>query len=263
MNDLLMVIDVGNTHIVVGLYRESELLEHWRITSNPDTTTDELGALLLSLLTSRQIQPNQVKDAIVASVVPSLMHATRRACRRYFSITPRFVDSQSQLDMPILIDNPNEVGADRLVNAVAAFHKYSSACIIVDLGTATTFDIVNSKGEYEGGVIAPGVGISLDALFRRASKLPRVEIVKPKSAIGKSTVTSMQSGIIYGFVGLVDGVVGRIIAELDDENIKIVATGGLAALISAESAYIDEVDPFLTLDGLQLIYARQRFSAPS
>lgn len=251
---LLLVIDVGNTNTVIGVYEGASLREHWRITTNPQTTTDELGLLLLGLLHTASIQAADIEAAICACVVPSLIHATRRVCHRYFQVEVHFVSAAMDLGMPIHCDNPREVGADRVVNAIAAFKRTGGACVVVDFGTATTFDVVNAAGAYEGGVIAPGMGISLDALYLRASKLPRIEIVRPERTIGKTTITSMQSGIFYGYVGLVDGIVERILAEADVLPASVLATGGLAGLIAEQSRFIDHVEPFLTLEGLRLIY---------
>ncbi len=260
---LLLVIDVGNTNTVIGLYDGDELIDHWRIGTNRLATTDELGVLYLSLLSARGIDPATISAAVCASVVPPMVHATRRACQRYFNVEPLFVGPDLDTGMPIHIDNPLEVGADRIVNAVAAWSRYRCACIVVDLGTATTFDVVSAAGAYEGGVIAPGLRISLDALFQHAAKLPRVEIVKPASAVGKGTVASMQSGIFYGYIGLVDGVVDRILADWPERPMKVVATGGLANLIAPESRHIEVVESFLTLDGLRLIYRRHLEAQPA
>jgi type III pantothenate kinase len=250
-----MVKDVGNTNSVLGLYDGAEMIEHWRIATLADRTTDELGVLLVSLFATRGVRPEDISAAICATVVPPLVHTTRRACRRYLDVEPLFV-SDLDLGIDVRYSLPRDVGADRLVNAVAAWEAYHAPCIIVDFGTATTFDVVGADGGYEGGVIAPGLAISLDALYQRASKLPRVEIVRPGAAIGTSTVTSMQAGIVYGYVGLVDGIVHRILDQLDDPRVRVIATGGLAGLISEESSYIEKVEPFLTLDGLRLCYER-------
>jgi type III pantothenate kinase len=253
----LLVLDVGNTHTVLGLFQGHELIEHWRIATDPSKTTDETGILLLGLLRARGLDASIVTDAVVCCVVPPAVHTISRACRRYFNVEPRFVGSDLDAGMPIACDNPHEVGADRIVNAVAAFKRFGSACVVVDFGTATTFDVVRVDGVYDGGVIAPGLGISLEALFQHASKLPRVSIKRPPQVVGKTTVSSMQSGIVYGYVGLVDGILERILDELDGSQagkVNTIATGGFAGLIAHDSRYLSEVDSFLTLRGLHLIH---------
>ncbi|MBZ0251730.1 MAG: type III pantothenate kinase [Candidatus Methylomirabilis sp.] len=254
---MLMVIDVGNTNIVFGVYEGDKLVREWRIGTVRDRTSDEYGVLLRSLYATGGVEPAAVKDAIIASVVPPLTNTIADLCRTYFKIDPMIVGPGVKTGMPILYDSPREVGADRIVNAVAAFELFKAACVVVDFGTATTFDYVSERGEYVGGAIAPGVTISIEALFQRASKLPRVELVKPKKVIGKNTVASIQSGIIYGYVGLVDGLVDRI-REENAPNARVIATGGLATLIAPESRTIEQVIPQLTLDGLRLIHAMNR-----
>ena len=255
----LLVLDVGNTNTVLGLYRGDELVENWRVATNPASTTDETGVLYMSLFAARGLDPAEVGAAIVSCVVPNAVHAISRACSRYFNVDALFVGTDVQSGMSVAYANPREVGADRIVNAVAAYESYGTACVIVDFGTATTFDVVSAEGVSEGGIIAPGLGISLEALFDRAAKLPRVKIQRPDTLIGKTTVTSMQAGIVYGYVGLVDGICERILAELkgeDSPEVTVVATGGLAGLIAADSRYIAHVERFLTLSGLRLIYER-------
>ena len=252
----LLVIDVGNTNTVLGLYEGKALEEHWRVATNPQTTTDELGVLYRALFASHGISSEVVGAAIVSSVVPPIDHAVRRACRRYFGVDALFVGPTTTLGIGIQYDNPLEVGADRLVNAVAAYQRYQSACIIIDFGTATTFDVVDQKGDYLGGVISPGLGVSLDALIARAAKLPKVEIKKPDSIMGRNTVSAIQAGTVYGYIGLVDGIVKRIIEAHPGEAFRVIATGGLAGLIGQESAYIESVEPFLTLEGLRMIHER-------
>jgi type III pantothenate kinase len=252
----LLVIDVGNTNTVLGLYEGTELEEHWRIATSPQTTTDELGVLYRSLFFSQGIAHDVVAGAIVSSVVPPIDHAVRRACQRYFGVEARFVTSQTELGIAVHYDNPHEVGADRLVNAVAAYQRYKTACVIIDFGTATTFDVVDESGAYIGGVISPGLGVSLDALIARAAKLPKVEIKKPASIMGTNTVAAIQAGTVYGYIGLVDGICQRIFEAHPGTTFKVIATGGLAGLIGQDSEYIESVEPFLTLDGLRLIHER-------
>lgn len=254
---MLLVIDVGNSNIVLGIYDDRQLLRHWRISTDKGRTSDEYGILLHDLFALTNITFSQIKAIIISSVVPPLTGVLETLCRDFFTLAPYVVGPGIKTGMPIQYDNPREVGADRIVNAVAGFEKHHSALVIVDFGTATTFDYINSRGEYCGGAIAPGLAISLEALFQRASKLPRVDICRPPQAIAKNTVNSMQAGIFYGYVGLVDGIVERIKSESRDQP-KVIATGGLASLIAAESKSIEEVDAFLTLDGLRILYERNR-----
>jgi type III pantothenate kinase len=262
---MLLALDVGNTNTVLALYdlqRESpsDLVANWRVTTQKTQTADEFGVLILSLLGLHKIDPTAVTGVIISSVVPPLDSTLRRVSERYFKTKPLFVEPGIKLGMPLLIDNPAELGADRAANGVAAFERYGGPCVVVDFGTATTFDVVSAKGEFLGGVIAPGLGISADALFSRAAKLARVNIKRPPKAIGTNTVTNLQSGIFYGYIGLVDGILERILSEVKEGNPraqpKVVATGGLATLISDDSKYITRVDHLLTLDGLRLIYQR-------
>lgn len=254
---MLLVIDVGNSNIVLGIYQNERLVRDWRISTDKSKTTDEYGILVHDLFRISGIDFAEVKDLIISSVVPTLTGVLEKLSFEYFGRKPYVVGPGIKTGMPIHYDNPKEVGADRIVNAVAGYEKYKTSLIIVDFGTATTFDYVNRKGEYCGGAIAPGLVVSTEALFQKASKLPRVEIVKPPAIIAKNTVNSMQAGIFYGYVGLVDGIVARMKAE-SRENPKVVATGGLAGLIAPESKTIEAVEQFLTLEGLRILYERNR-----
>jgi type III pantothenate kinase len=256
---MLLVIDIGNTNIVLGVYDDKQLLNHWRLSTDIQRTVDEYAILINSLLYIEKMALGDIDSAIISCVVPPLLIPFDIVCRKYIGIKPILVEPGIKTGMPILYENPQEVGADRIVNAVAAYEKYKKALIVVDFGTATTFDYITSKGEYAGGAIAPGIMISLEALFARASKLPRVELVRPKSIIGKNTVHAMQSGITYGYVSLVDGIVQRIKEEVRSDP-YVIATGGLAGLIYKESDTINEVDEFLTLRGLKILYEKNRDS---
>ncbi len=254
---MLLVIDVGNTNIVLGLYRADDLIENWRIATKKGRTVDEYGILVKELLTYSKVDTEKIDDVIISSVVPPLESTLCEMSEKYFSIKPMMVGPGLKSGIPILYENPKEVGADRIVNAVAALNKYGAPLIVVDFGTATTFDLITERGEYGGGVIAPGIGISVDALFQRASKLPRVDFVRPKKVVGRNTVDSIQSGIVFGYVGLVDGIVDRMKKEAGIEA-KVVATGGMAGLIAKESVSIDELSENLTLEGLKIIYEANR-----
>ncbi len=250
-----MLFDVGNTNIVLGVSKGRKLKAHWRISTHPQRTDDEIGILLQSLFAFKGIKMSDIKSVVISSVVPSLFRALEQMSRKYFGVEALMVVPGIKTGMPIRYDNPREVGADRIVNALAGYEIYGGPLIIVDFGTATTFCAVSARGEYLGGAIAPGIGISMDSLFARAAKLPRVELVKPVSVIGKNTVQSMQSGILYGFVGQVEALVKRMSEEMKGEP-RVIATGGLAELIAAETSSIEVVDPLLTLKGLQLIYEK-------
>jgi len=252
---MILVFDVGNTNIVLGVYQDRKLLHHWRISTDKSSTVDEYAVILKNLFTFHELTFGNVTGAIISSVVPPVTPTLERMIKKYFAINPVIVGPGIKTGLSIIYDNPREVGADRIVNAVAAFSKYGGPLIIVDFGTATTFCAVSEKGEYLGGAIAPGIGISTEALFQRASKLPRVEIVKTKGIIGKNTISGMQAGIYYGFCGQVDRIVELMKKELAGE-VKVVATGGLAELIAEDSTMIEIIDPFLTLEGLLNIYEK-------
>lgn len=255
--ELLCVVDVGNTHTVVGVYDGEALLHTWRLRTDRERTTDEWGLNLKALFDMAGIDLGSVGGMAIASVVPPALHAIRRASQRTFGAEPLVVGPGVKTGVPIRYDNPREVGADRIVNAVAAFSRLKRACIVVDFGTATTFDCISQKGEYLGGAIAPGLRISLDALVSRAAKLPRVEIGVPERAIGRSTEEAMQSGILYGYAALTDGLVRRLAAEMGGD-VAVIATGGFAATVAAHAGSIQAVEPNLTLEGLRLIFLRNR-----
>lgn len=251
---MVLVLDIGNTNIVLGVYHNKDIITSWRISTDRKKTSDEYGMIVLQLFQHSNINPQDIDGAIISSVVPSVIYTVEHMCRKYFKHNPLQVGPGIKTGMNIKYDNPKEVGADRIVNAVAAFDRYGGPCIIIDFGTATTFCAVSSKAEYLGGAICPGVKISTEALFQSAAKLPRIELVKPANIIARNTVNSMQAGIIYGYVGQVDYIVRRMKKELGTETAKVVATGGLARLIASESEEIQEINSLLTLDGLRIIY---------
>lgn len=252
---MIFVFDVGNTNTVLGVYSGEELIHHWRVETHRNRTEDEYGMVIKNLFDHVNLEFSEIDGIIISSVVPPIMLALERMCQKYFHIKPLVVGPGVKTGLNIKYENPREVGADRIVNAVGAIYEYGSPLIIVDFGTATTYCYINEEKEYLGGAIAPGIGISTEALYTRAAKLPRIELVGPDGVIGKNTVSAMQSGILYGYVGQVEGIVNRMKAE-SKQRPTVIATGGLAGLISKESTVIDIVDPFLTLKGLRLIYKR-------
>lgn len=255
---MLFCIDIGNTNIVLGVAKQEKILQHWRVRTEKDVTADELGIFINNLFRSSDIEMSDITDIIISCVVPPLLNTMDELANRYFNVRPMVVGPGLKTGMSIKYDNPKEVGADRIVNAVAAYEKYRTGLVIVDFGTATTFDCVSAEGAYIGGAIAPGVTISSEALFQKASKLPRVEIfAKPKNIITKDTISGMNAGIIYGYAGLVDGIVKRMKREMGEKP-TVIATGGLAPLISEESETIEHVEEFLTLEGLILLFKRNK-----
>jgi len=255
---MVIVMDVGNTNIVFGVYEGKRLLKHWRMTTDKDKTSDEYGMFFINIFNYEKIDVSKIEAVVIASVVPPIMYSLEHAIKKYFKLDPIVVGPGLKTGINIKYENPREVGADRIINAVAALEKYKSSLVIVDFGTATTFCAVKSTGEYLGGVICPGIKISAEALFQKAAKLPRIDLAKPDTVIGRNTVSSMQSGIVYGYVGKVDYIVKRMKKEMKEDNIKVIATGGLARMIASESETIDEINGLLALDGLRIIYERNR-----
>jgi type III pantothenate kinase len=257
MKDLLLCIDVGNTQTVLGIFRGKEITSRWRIRSDRGRTADEYAHLIRDLLRSDTIDEADLAGMSVSSVVPPARQALMEMAKATFGIEPLMVGPGMKTGMPILYDNPREVGADRIANAVAAYERFGRALIVIDFGTAITFDVITAAGEYQGGVIFPGVQISLDALFLKAAKLPRVELEKPSSVVGRDTISSIQSGIVHGYAGLVDSIVNKIAAESGTEPL-VVATGGLSRIIATETTTITEVLPDLTLEGLKILWERNK-----
>lgn len=254
---MILVLDTGNTNIVLGVYHNDELIHHWRLETDPYKTEDEYGMQVKALFNHAGIEFKQIDGIIISSVVPPIMFSLERMCQKYFGIKPLIVGPGVKTGLNIKYENPREVGADRIVNAVAAIDVYGPPLIIVDFGTATTYCYINEKGDYMGGAIAPGIGISTDALFARASKLPRIELTQPENVVGKNTISAMQAGIVYGYVGQVEGIVSRMKAQSQQQP-TVIATGGMASLIAKETTVIDQIDPYLTLKGLHLIYERNQ-----
>ena len=254
---MLLALDVGNTNTVLGLYRidgeKPELAGHWRVATHRTQTVDEYGVLFVNLFKMNGLAPNQVTNIIIASVVPPVDSTLRRVCEKYFHVDPMFVEPGIKTGMKMLIDNPTELGADRIADCIAAYDRYGGPCIVVDFGTATTFDAVSSDGEYLGGAIAPGIGIASLALCEHTAKLPKVDLRWPPSAIGRNTMHSLQSGLMFGYVGLVEGIVARFQKELGPGT-RVIATGGLAEVIAKETKVISILAPWLTLDGLRIIH---------
>jgi type III pantothenate kinase len=255
---MLLVIDIGNTNTVLGVYRGEELLADWRVATDTHRMPDEYAMLLASLFSHAGLRFDRIRAVIISSVVPPLISTFEELSERYLKRTPLVVGPGIRTGVRILYENPKEVGADRIVNALAAYHLYGGPAIVVDFGTATTFDVLNKDGDYLGGAIAPGIGIATEALFEHAAKLPRIELVRPRHAIGRNTIASMQSGIIFGYVGLVEGIIMRIKQELGEA--RVVATGGLAEVIAKETPLIEVVDQRITLYGLRLLYELNRGS---
>jgi type III pantothenate kinase len=267
---MLLALDVGNTNTKLGLFslaaEPPALAANWRLTTHRTQTVDEYGALFINLFHMKGIDPGQVKHIIISSVVPPIDSTLRQMCETYFHIEPLFVEPGIKTGMPVLVDNPTELGADRLCDSIAAFEKYGGPCIVVDFGTATKFEVISERGEYLGGIIAPGLGLSADALFDRAAKLARVDIKRPVKVIGTNTIGHLQSGLYYGYIGLVDGILDRIVAELaatqPGSKPRVIASGGLAHMIAPDSRYISEIDDMLTLDGLRILFDRNKTARP-
>lgn len=257
---MILVVDVGNTHTLLGAFEGTELLANWRISTDRDRSADELGMLLLNLFMYEKLNVEEVEAVIVASVVPSLLYTLEHSIKKYLKIEAMIIGPGTKTGINIRCQNPKEVGVDKIVNAVAGYEIYGGPLIIIDMGTATTFCAISSKGEYLGNVICPGIKISTEALYQKAAMLPRIDLIRPESIIGKNTVASMQSGIFYGYVGQIDYIVKRMKHEMKEKTVKVIATGGFARLIAEESQVINEVNPTLTLNGLRIVYERNRIN---
>jgi type III pantothenate kinase len=258
---MLLVVDIGNTNTVLGVYENIQLIGHWRLETKASQTADEYGILTRNLFALANLEFSRIRDIVIASVVPPLNSVLEQMALQYFRVRPLFIEPGVKTGMPVLYDPPSDVGADRIVNAVAAYERFGGPCIVVDFGTATTFDAISVRGEYVGGVICPGPGISAEALFARTARLPRVEIRAPSKVIGTSTVGSIQSGLYYGYIGLIDGILERMLKELGPQT-SVVATGGYASLIGRGTHLIQQFVPELTLEGLRLIYEKNRSKSP-
>lgn len=262
---MLLALDVGNTNTVLGLYRldgeKPELAAHWRVTTHRTQTVDEYGVFFVNLFQMHGLSPDQVTHIMIASVVPPVESTLRQVCEAYFHVDPMFVEPGIKTGMPMLIDNPTELGADRIADCIAAYERYGGPCVVVDFGTATKFEVISARGEYLGGAIAPGLGLSADALFSRAARLSRVDIKRPPKVIGTNTVTHLQSGLYFGYIGLVDGILERIFDELGTTP-QVIATGGLARMIATDSRHIKVIDDLLTLEGLRILFERNRSARP-
>ncbi len=260
---MLLAMDVGNTNVTVGVYRGDGLLHQFRIATRRESTADEYGILLKGLLAQADAALTDVRAAALCSVVPPLNSTLTAMCRKYLGLEPEVIGPESDTGLHLLCDDPSELGMDRVVDAVAAYHQYGGPAVVVDMGTATSFGAITAAGEFLGGAIAPGIGIAAEALFQRAAKLPRIDLVRPGgSVIGKNTVASMQAGIVYGYVGAVDAVVDRIRREMGTPDAKVIATGGLAPLVAGLSKTIQTLDPHLTLTGLWVVHQRASATRP-
>jgi len=255
---MILVVDIGNTNIVLGIYNNRELVHHFRLSTTRQSTVDEYGVMIFNLFRMSDISVKEIEGVIISSVVPPLVNIFEEMCQKFIYKIPLVVGPGIKTGLNLRYENPREVGADRIVNAVAAVNQYKGPLVVVDFGTATTFDCIDAKGNYLGGAIVPGIGIATEALYQRASKLPRIELEKPKKVIGRNTIHAMQAGIIFGYAGQVDGIVERIKVEMEAPDLKVVATGGLAELIASETKCIQEVNSMLTLEGLRLIYERNQ-----
>ena len=255
---MLLVIDIGNSNIVMGTYVDKDLMKHWRVSTDRQKTGDEYGMLINDLFRYQGIELSDIKDIIISSVVPPLVVPFMKMCERYFKIKPLLVGPGMKTGIILHYENPRAIGADRIVNVVGAFDQYGGPSIVIDIGTATTFDVINENGDFMGGVIAPGIMASSEALISSTAKLPGVELVTPKNIICHNTIHGMQAGIIFGYVGQIDEIVRRIKAEYGSDQMKVIATGGMATMIYKESSTIDKIDHFLTLNGLRVLYERNK-----